>query len=259
MDEFLSAAASFPTVVFTVALLVVIGYWLIAIVGGVGSDLLDGAAGKVEGAVQGKVEGAAEAVAGKLGGAAEAASGKLGGAAEGAAGKVEGGAATATTALSALGFGTLPATAVISSLVLWAWALCLLAALWSQQMAIQGPLVGLGSALAAVFLSGVITGLIARCAGRVIVKHRPVRRAELVGKLCTITTGRVDERFGQAMLHEDGSDLIVDVRCDTPNPLVRHARALLVAYDAEHHLYTVAPYDEALASAPGLKDTPPRR
>jgi hypothetical protein len=55
---------------------------------------------------------------------------------------------------------------------------------------------------------------------------------------------RVDAGFGQALIEEGGTDLTIDVRCDPPNALVRRARAVVVAYDAEHNTYTVEAYEQ---------------
>jgi hypothetical protein len=249
MDEFIAAIVSFPTVVFTVALLVVAGYWLLALLGGVGSDMLDAAAGKIDGAVDamaGKVDGAIDAMAGKVDGAVDGATGKL----EAVGGKVEG-AAGGLSLLAAMGFGKAPATVVISMLVLFAWALSTFATLMlrdylpasAADVGVAAMGVHVGIAFGAVVVAGMLTGLIAGALGDAFKRHRPIGRGELVGKLATITTGRVDERFGQANLHEDGANLIVDVRCATPNALVRHTRVVLVSYDAAAHYYMVEPFE----------------
>ena len=256
MEEFIAAIVSFPTIVFTVALFVVVGYWLIALIGGIGSDVLDATAGKVDGAVDalaGKVDGAAEALAGKVDGAVDAMAGKVDGAVEADAGKDEGatgsvesvaGAASGgASLLAALGFGKAPATVVISLLTVFAWTLSALGTLWAREGGVAGPVVLGGIGLGAVLLAGMFTGVIARALGKAFKRHVPIRRGDLVGKLGTVTTGRVDEKFGQANLHEGGAELIVDVRCPTPNALVRHTRVVLVSYDAEHHVYTVEAFE----------------
>lgn len=244
MEEFIAAITSFPTVVFTVALFVVVGYWLIALIGGIGSDVLDATAGKVDGAVDamaGKVDGAIDAIAGKADGAAEALAGK----AEAAAGKAEAlaGATGGASLLAAIGFGKAPATVVISLLTVFAWTLSALATLWLADYGITNVAVGGGIAIGAMLSAGVLTGLISRMLGKAFKRHVPIRRGDLVGRLATVTTGRVDEKFGQANLHEEGADLIVDVRCPTPNALTRHTRVVLISYDAEHHVYTVEALD----------------
>jgi hypothetical protein len=255
MDEFIAAIVSFPTIVFTVALFVVVGYWLLALIGGLGSDFLDGAAGKidavagkVDGAVEamaGKVDGAVDAMAGKVDGSVDAMAGKVDGAADGAAGKVD--AVTASggeSLLTALGFGKAPATLVITMLTVFAWTLSTLGTLWAHEFGVAGPVVLGGIGLGAMLLAGIFSGLIARALGRTFKRHQPIKRGELVGKIATVSTGRVDERFGQAHLHEDGAELVIDVRCPTPNTLVRHVKVVIVSYDAENHLYTVEAFEQ---------------
>ncbi len=262
MNEFFSAILSVPTVVFTVMLLVIILYWLMVIVGAIGVDILhvgEAAGAKIEGMVSGAVEGKIEGV---LDGAVE---GKIEGVLDGAVeGKVEGmtGKLEAVGGgggfLAVLGFGKVPATVVISSLTLWSWALCVLGVRLGGGLGLPALAMNLVVPVIAVFLSGVLTGLVVRVIGRFLGKHEPLRRADLVGKLCTITTGRVDAGFGQALISEHGVDLTVDVRCDPPNSLRRQTRAVIVGYDAEQQYFTVEAYDQPLASlSPGGQRSPP--
>lgn len=252
MSEFLTAILSFPTVIFTVMLIVIVLYWLMVIVGAIGVDILnigEAAGGKIDGMVGGAVE----AAAGKIEGAVEA---KIEGAIEGKIegvidGKIEGSLAGATEGaagfLAMLGFGKVPATVVISSLVLWSWALCLLAAKFGAEMGLPAWSLQLAAPLVGVFLGGVLTGLLVRTIARFIVHHEPLRSGGLVGRLCTVTTGRVDANFGQAQFSEHGNVITIEVRCDPPNSLLRHAQAVIIAYDPEHHIYTVEAYDQPLA------------
>lgn len=250
MNEFLSAILSFPTVIFTVLLTVIVLYWLMVIVGAIGVDVLhvgEVAGAKIEGMVDGAVDGA---VGGAVDGAVDGAGPGQG---EGATGRLEavgGGGGF----LAMLGFGKVPATVVISSLVLWSWALCLLIARSGAEMGLPSWSLQVLAPVIAVFLGGVLTGTLVRFIGRFIVHQEPLRRVDLVGKLCTITTGRVDANFGQALISEHGVDLIVDVRCDPPNALRRNTQAVIVAYDSEHHFFTVEAYDQPLAS---LGERPP--
>ena len=250
MNEFLSAILSFPTVVFTVLLGVIVLYWLMVIVGAIGVDVLhvgEAAGGKIEGMVDGAVEGKIEGV---LDGAVDGAvSGKV----EGVTGKLEA-VAGGGGFLAMLGFGKVPATVVISSLVLWSWALCLVIARSGAEMGLPSWSLQVLAPALAVFLGGALTGALVRAIGRFIVHQEPLRRADLVGKLCTITTGRVDANFGTGLITEHGVDLTVDVRCDPPNSLRRHAKAVIVSYDADHNFFHVEAYDQPLAP---LEERPP--
>jgi hypothetical protein len=70
--------------------------------------------------------------------------------------------------------------------------------------------------------------------------------AHLLGKVCVISTARVDQKFGQANLDDKGAGLILQVRADVPNPLKRGDKALLVDYDAARGAYMVtAHWDDA--------------
>lgn len=259
MDEFLSIIAGFPTVLFTVGLGVCAGYWMLVIVGAVGSDLLDGVGGKIEGVVSAKVEGVAEAALAKVDGAADAALGGAGDTAgDVASGKIEAGAAAGAGALAALGFGKMPATVVISSMMLWAWSVTAFGEVWLRRSGFAGPLLHVGLALLGVFVGGLVTGLTARMFARVSPAHKPVHSRELVGRVATVTTGRVDERFGQATLNVDGADVTIDIRCDTPNALARHVKVVLVGYDVERHTYAVEAFDESVPALAGGKGGSPR-
>ena len=244
MTEFLTAILSFPTVVFTVMLIVIVLYWLMVIVGAIGVDVLhigEAAGGKIEGMLGGAVEGAASKIEGVVAGKVE--------------GSMEGAVAGASSGfLAMLGFGKVPATVVISSLVLWSWALCLLAVKFGASLGLPGWALQLPAPAVGVFLGGVLTGVLVRIASRFLVHHEPLRSGGLVGKLCTVTTGRVDAGFGQAQFSEDGNVITIEVRCDPPNSLLRHAQAVILAYDPEHHIYTVEAYDQPLAP---LAERPP--
>jgi len=263
MSEFLTAILSFPTVIFTVMLIIIVLYWLMVIVGAIGVDVLhvgEAAGGKVEGMLSGAIEGASGKIEGAVAGKIE---GMIGGKIEGAIdgvveGKVEGslnGVASGSGGfLAMLGFGKVPATVVISSLVLWSWALCVLVVKSGAELGLPDWSLKLGAPLIAVFLGGVLTGVIVRIVGSFVVHHEPLRSGGLVGKLCTITTGRVDANFGQAEFSEHGNVIQIEVRCDPPNSLLRRTQAVILAYDPEHHIYTVEAFDQPLAP---LGERPP--
>ena len=90
MSAFLDLAFSFPTIVFTSLLLVMLGYWLLVRVGALGFEL------GADGALEGKA-GALEAKVGAF----EAKTGLL----------------------EVLGFGVVPGSIVVTLLVFWAWFL----------------------------------------------------------------------------------------------------------------------------------------
>jgi hypothetical protein len=257
MGDFLSAILAFPTVIFTAALALVLLYWLIVLVGLLDVDALDPSAaleGSLEGAVDGALDGAVD---GALDGAAEGAA-EAG--VEGAAGDgVEAGDADVEVSglargLQALGLYQVPLTLSLSLLIFFSWVLCFLgmrflrSALPARWLGSSLALVGLGSlvALLAVIVGMLFTTWAVRPLRPVFQSHDAPRRATFVGRLCTITTGRVDAGFGQAEIEDGGGGLRVDVRCFEKNPLKRGSRALVFDYDAKAGVYHVSPAHEGL-------------
>ena len=71
---------------------------------------------------------------------------------------------------------------------------------------------------------------------------------DYIGHTCTITTGTVDDRFGQAAVHDGGTVLEIPVRCDRVGALVRGGKALIIDFDPERHAYVVEPSADMIAS-----------
>ena len=91
-------------------------------------------------------------------------------------------------------------------------------------------LVGMALTLASLVAGMFIAGKIAIVLAPVFVPEPHIRRADLIGRLCTIRTGSVSNRFGQAEAVDSVSGShIIQVRCQTPNSLGAGSRALIVS------------------------------
>ncbi len=257
MTAFLDAILAFPTVCFTILLGVTLTYWLFVIVGAAGIDALDGdgvAAGAK--AASGAFESGAKAVGGVLEGGAKAAGGVLEGGAKAAGGVLEGGAkaaaehavdaADAAGLMAWLGFAGVPVTVSASFVVFFSWALSLLTA--STAHAVLG-------AVLPSFLISLVVGLLSFVLGTLgasllvrplrpvfVAKHAPGREA-LMGRVCTIASGSVTDKFGQATFEDGGAGLILNIYCEKPNQLQRGHQALILGYDAARDVYEVEPVD----------------
>jgi hypothetical protein len=194
MGGFLEAVLSFPTVVLTPLLVVVIGYWLVVVVGGADPD----------------GDGTADAEGGFLG---------------------------------FLGLGGVPASVVISLLVVFAW----FASLAGAEL--------FGAVPAALILAGavVLAWLVARLAVTLIRRFMPSgtepSRADFLGLTCVIRTGRVTKTFGQAEVHSpDGSSAVVQVRQAGHDDLRAGTVALLYDVDPDGEFFWVVPADIATSS-----------
>lgn len=220
MQQFLTTILSYPTVVLTTLLGIAICYWLLVIVGALGIDALGGAEGG-EGAGEGAAEGAAEGhelghdhdVVGVL---------KLKGA---------------------------PLTVVISVCIFFAWVLSLIGA--STIGAFLAPLGALGGGTILLVASVVLAYLMTTVAVRPLapffrVDHGKSRRA-LVGKTCVIvTTGEVNEKFGQARLDDAGTEYTLRVRADAGSGLQKGDEAIVIDYDDDRDAYIVEPAEKII-------------
>ena len=242
MDEFLALALSFPTVVFSTLLLVVLAYWCFVILGALDIDAFDFDADldpdvdldldldadvdvdadlDVDADMDADVDGDIDGHAHGLG---------LG------------------NIVNALGLGGVPITIVFSALVLFGWVLSMLVTgpLWGS---ISGGVlgVGMGSLLGLAAFVGAIP--LASAATRplkgLFVVHQAPRRKTFVGRTCTVTTQRVDDHFGQAEIADGGAGLLVQVRCNRENELTKDSEAIVFEYDRKREVYLVAPIGDA--------------
>ncbi len=232
MDGFLSDILMFPTVVYTLLLGFAVVYWTLVVVGGADIDAIDvggGLDGAVDGAIEGAIEGAVE-------GAAEAA-------ADGALDGAEGGLAGV---LSALRLRKIPVTISLTALSSWGFVLSYVG------MATLSPLIGTGwlpslAVGAGSLVGGVaMTSLTLRPFGRFFETHAARSKHHLIGHVCTISTGKVDARFGQASCEDGGAGLILSVRYEGEGPLTRGQQALIVDYDPARDVFQVEPMDPLL-------------
>ncbi|MGW2820097.1 hypothetical protein ACWC24_03720 [Streptomyces sp. NPDC001443] len=148
------------------------------------------------------------------------------------------------------GLGGVPVTVAFSLLTAFAWFLSLCAAVLLEPLVPPGVprvLGGVAVLVGAVLLARWLTRLLVRPLHRLMPDERAPSRLDFVGLTCTIRTGRVDARFGQAeVAATDGSTALVQVRQTGTDPLGSGSTGLLYAYDDVGEFFWVAPYDAAL-------------
>lgn len=211
MSEFIDVVTSFPSVVFTVALLVSIGYWIVATV--LGLDGVDVDA-EFDTDVDVDVDGAE-------------AGGGLG------------------SLFTALDLHLMPVSLVITVISLVGWIVSVLASIAIGSDGVVGVVVGIVILLAALAAGVLLSGRVARLLSPIFSPGRAVGDRDLIGRVCVLKTSRVDASFGQAEVvdHEGGSHLI-DIRCHIENGLSRGDQALLVEVD--DGVFTVSPDVDAI-------------
>jgi hypothetical protein len=259
MGHILGVALSFPAVVYTVSLGVALVYWLFVIIGAAHVNLLG--EGAVDGAMDGALDGAAKgALEGATKGMMEGAAEHLHGAgADGADDIGDMGDGGSAGLMGALKLRSAPATVVLSVLILFSWVLAMLGMQMLEALSLDGVIAAIAK-LAVLVLAPILalfpTSVAVRPLARVFAPPIATRHQSLVGKLCTIRTGTVNERFGEALLEDGGPGVVVRVRIDTGQKLGRGDQAVIVGYDADRQEFTVAPM-EGLLDDPHPKE--PRR
>ncbi|MGC4094131.1 MAG: glycine zipper family protein [Polyangiaceae bacterium] len=237
MAEVFALALSFPSVVFTVLLGVVLVYWAFVMVGVI--HIGEGSEGALDGLGDGGVEGATKGLLeGHLDG------GDIGGdhADLGDGGELESAGAVASL-LHALHLRSAPATVVLSLLVTFSW---LVSVLFMQAVTRLWPaLQGTGLSALVLLLSPIgalpFTSLAVRPLSGLFAPRRAPTKADLIGKTCVVRTGSVSERFGEATLEDGGAGLVIRVRVDGGKQLKRGEQALIVDFDREHETFLVEP------------------
>lgn len=269
MVEFLATILSFPTIVFTLLLAVVLLYWLVVIAGAVDLDFLDGILGldavesafdgameSLDGALEsldGAAEGAAEAGAEALDGAAEAVDGIDG--AEGAEGAEDGvKLGTLGSLLHAMGVRGIPITIVGTLIVFWAW---ILSYVGTKALGPLAASVLVGGFLGLMALTGaiVMAAVTSRPFKKIFVSHLAAPRSSLVGKMCTVLSSRVDAGFGRAEIDDGGAGFVAEVRCPSANMLKRGSKALVFRYEPKEEIFFIGPVDDVLVRASGEVET----
>ena len=206
MSSLFAALTSFPAVVYTVLLGVVLVYWLLAIIG-----LVDFGAGAGMDIGADAGDGGPEGLSGLA------------------------------AWLVAFGLNGVPFSIVVSLLALVGWFLTGMASLTLLPLVPDALrwAAGAGVLLAAAALSIVIAAQLVRPMRGLFVTHRAISNAALVGQVCKVLTGVVDERQGRAEVAQRGAGINIRVWAPAPNSLRRGDAALITEYDSARQRYRI--------------------
>jgi hypothetical protein len=199
MGDFLTAAMGFPTVLFSFLLVVVVGFWVLVLLGGADVELLGGDGG-FDGAML-------------------------------------------------RGLGGVPLTVVLSLMIALAWFVSLAGTALLDRAGAGGPVAALAVLVVALLLAWLGTRVLVAPLRRVFAGGGSASRADFVGRLCVIRTGRVDLEFGQAeATAADGSSAVVQVRQHGDDALTNGSTALIYEYDADGEFFWVTAFNPALGT-----------
>jgi hypothetical protein len=247
MAVFLDIVFSFPTVVFSGLLVVAVAYWLLVLIGAADIGQLDAGEGLIGGALDG-VDSALDG----LDAAADAAEGAVESALDGH-GTAPHHHESPDWLAGGFRIGKVPLTVSISAFVLWGWLIGFTLT-WLGGLApsfLPHVLVSLTVLAVSIVLAAVATNISVRPLESLFRTHGARNRKSLIGEVCQISTGRVDDRFGQASAQVGMDDLLFQVRCDKPNAMRKGDLALVVHFDDEREAFVVEPIAAVRAERTG--------
>lgn len=142
----------------------------------------------------------------------------------------------------AFGLNGVPFSIVVSLLVVTTWFMVTALAHYVLPWIPTTPLrwlTGTGVLVAAAAASIPLTAVLIRPMRKMFVTHVARSAASLVGLTCRIVTLTVDDKFGRAEIPDRGAGYNVRVFAATPNALTRGSVARIVEYDAAGERYLV--------------------
>ncbi len=209
MEVFLNNIISFPVVVYTFLLVVIICYWLLALLGAVDIDMFD-----LDLDIDTGLETDMDA--------------------EGLSG--------VTGFMLKWGLTGVPVTVVISILVASAWLVCYAVVSlvfpllpWDTLRGVMG----LALLLISFALAIPITAQFIKPIKQVFVSHTAANKASFIGSECLVKTGSVTETFGQAEYEDGGAGMLFDIRAATADGIKKGDLVVLKKYDEESGSYWV--------------------
>lgn len=148
--------------------------------------------------------------------------------------------------LVALGFRRMPFFVVISSIGFAWWVLTMVAQLYLMPLIpFSSWMTGLMVLIAAFIFALPLAAMVVRPLKPIFAdRSEGARTPDFVGRACKIVTGSVDWKFGQAEVIVDaGAHHILQVYAREPNALKRGSSALILQYDEKTKRFEVEAYE----------------
>ena len=208
MEQLLEVASQFPTVIYSTLLGIVVVYWVVGMLGLIDLDF--------SGDLDINVDSDVEFSAGGL-----------------------------TGLFLTFGLTGVPFTLVISVVILICWLISFYLQFYLLTWLPDGWLyyfMGGVSNFIVFLISLPITAIVIRPLKGMFKSVEATSSHNLVGSDATIATGTVSGTFGQARLFNNGTEILVDVRCDPEHTFKLGDKVLVIKYLPENHAYIVAPY-----------------
>lgn len=227
MEVFVKVATSFPTVVYSVLLLVVTVHWLLSALGILELDALDGLLPDdigVDGAHAAHGAHGAHGTHGSYGD-----HGSFGG------------------FLMKFGLHGVPVMVVFTIIAIVGWLFCYfvdLHLLSRMQGGVLGALAATATIIGGLLLSIPVGRMVLAPVRRLLRRYEPVTQRPLLGRYAEVRSPEITQTHGTAWVDDGGAGLVLQVRADTPGRFVRGDRVVLIEYLDEQNAYRVTSTEE---------------
>ncbi len=208
----MAAAFSYPTAILSALLMIVVFYWLLALIGLVDFETGGGVDLDIDADPDLHVDGDATDIS------------------------------VLASYMVALGLNGVPFSVVVSLLVLISWTVSCLLAEWLLPWMPITPIryaIGTGVLLVSIGFAILLTARIVRPMRKLFVSHSAISNASIVGQTCKVVTGSVSETFGRAEVATQGTPLNIRVWARTPNLLCKGSSARIVDYEEGSGRYEI--------------------
>jgi hypothetical protein len=213
MDEFLKVVTSFPTVVYSVLLLVMLIHWLMTMMGVLEIDAIDGLLPDEIG-----LDGGDGAHHGGVGGL-----------------------------LLKFGLHGIPVMVVFTIIAIVGWSFCFFVELYvlgTMPDGIATTLLGIATMAGGLLLSIPVARVVLAPVRRLMRRYEPVTQRPLLGRYAEVRSPEITQTHGTAWIDDGGAGLILQVRADVPGRFVRGDRVVLIEYLDAHNAYRVTSTEE---------------
>ena len=216
MDPFYQNISSFPTLIYTVLLVVCVIYWAGAVLGFIDLDIIDLDLDSFDTSGGDSTHATPDVLAGLM---------------------------------LRFGLNGVPVTVSISIVVLIGWLLCYYAVHFLFPL-VPGRflefMVGIPVFLGSLYISARIAGVLIRPLRPLFQKATQETLKHVLGQTAVVRTSRVDNDFGEATLEDGGAGLILKVRTTGDDRFTKGDRVELYEHLDEQNVYRVISEEEFL-------------
>lgn len=208
MNLFFQNSLTFPSIIFSALLIIILFYWLCAAFGLLDIDLFN-----IDSELDINVD--ATGVAGWL---------------------------------TKLGLAGIPVTIILTFFTLFGWFISYFTNYWVIRFIETDLIRYLIGFIALIIISFISLNLTAVCLKpirkKLMSRNKPKSVHQLVGKLAQVRSEYVTENRGEAILEDGGAGLILQIRASATENIKRGDSVIIISYDAATHSYQVVTEDE---------------